>query len=146
MPSPVRLGVRWTWALVWGLAQVRKGADGQTHKDGPDIYVVVSNSEKSTKFKTQTSPRYSKPSVLKMWGQLQISREAFQQILVCQHVFTPFLHVVNEFGSKIRHEFPRCNTSYACSYVHTHSTSGTEVASRPRHDYGKIITSSSDYN
>ncbi|KAF2474370.1 uncharacterized protein BDR25DRAFT_340867 [Lindgomyces ingoldianus] len=69
------------------------------------------------------------------WGQLQITREAFQRILVCQQVSTPFLNVVNEFGSKIRHEFPRCNTSFFCSRMDSWPNLEGQAAYESHHDY-----------
>lgn len=81
------------------------------------------------------------------WGQLQISREAFQRILACHQVFTPFLHVVNEFGSKIRHESPNSNTSFVCSHMNISSPFKIEVDRRTHRGYGeKIITISMSTN
>lgn len=77
------------------------------------------------------------------WGQLQISREAFQRILACHHVFAPFLHVVNEFGSKIRHEFSKSNTFHVCNHMNTCPTFKFKSNGNALHDYGEIAIGSS---
>lgn len=45
------------------------------------------------------------------------------------------MYIVNEFGSKIRHELPRCNTFYAYGHVNTYAHSETEPANWTHHDY-----------
>lgn len=42
---------------------------------------------------------------------------------------------MHEFGSKIRHEFPRRQTSYAYSQIHNPSASETKAARQTHHDY-----------
>ncbi|PMD15567.1 hypothetical protein NA56DRAFT_709698 [Hyaloscypha hepaticicola] len=41
------------------------------------------------------------------WGRLQITQEAFQQILTSQHVFRPFSKILHEFGAKTRDGLPK---------------------------------------
>ncbi len=68
------------------------------------------------------------------WGQLQITAEAFEQLLVCWRIFPGFLHVTREFGSKIRDGFPKRHI-YS-SRIYGHAKFPTEVMDVWDHDYG----------
>jgi hypothetical protein len=68
------------------------------------------------------------------WGQLQITKEGFQQLLGHEHVFSPFLNIVNEFGSKIRDGLSKRHTFYGYSKDSTNCPKKT--GSLTDHDFG----------
>ena len=69
------------------------------------------------------------------WGELQVTRDIFQRILIYLEVSASLLNVVLEFGSKIRHELPRGSTTSFMGEAYSNSRSASDT----REKFGTII-------
>jgi len=71
------------------------------------------------------------------WGRLQITQEAFQQILTSQHVFRSFSKIVHEFGAKTRDGLPKSDGVFIqCLEVEKSWEVGVEHSN---YIYGELI-------
>ncbi|KAH7080741.1 hypothetical protein FB567DRAFT_531627 [Paraphoma chrysanthemicola] len=56
------------------------------------------------------------------WGELQVTADIFKRMLIHLNASESLLNIVIEFGSRVRHELPRGNTTFFTGRAHSRGT------------------------